>query len=205
MSHLDLTLCEGPKHYVNGEMMFADVPEGMEQVQLGFGCFWGAERILWKLDGVHVTSVGYSGGHAPKPDYKLVCTGTTGHAEMCHVVFDPSILSFEALLKVFFEHRNIVQLFSLIMMRRWKPQRRLLRVTLRPMVVRLRQSYVRRQTCTMRLRTIINSTLRKTRKAIACMARQAFSARYQSRRSLRLRGLSTLYRLCVEIRVDGSH
>ncbi len=109
MSHMNLSLCEGKKHYVNGEMMFANIPEGMEQIQLGFGCFWGAERILWKLEGVHVTSVGYSGGHTPKPDYRLVCTGKTGHAEMCHIVFDPKVISFDALLKVFFEHHDPTQ------------------------------------------------------------------------------------------------
>ena len=89
--------------------MFEAVPNGMEQIQLGFGCFWGAERILWKLDGVLSTNVGYSGGHTPKPDYKLVCTGKTGHAEMCHIVFDPSVISFDEILKVFFEHHDPTQ------------------------------------------------------------------------------------------------
>ncbi|GGX73406.1 peptide methionine sulfoxide reductase MsrA [Litorimonas cladophorae] len=109
MSRMDLSLCENHKHYINGEDMFAAIPDGFEQVQLGFGCFWGAERILWKLDGVHVTSVGYSGGHTPKPDYRLVCTGKTGHAEMCHVVFDPTVISFDEILKVFFEHHDPTQ------------------------------------------------------------------------------------------------
>lgn len=109
MSRLDLSLCEARTHYVNGEPMFGDIPDGMEQIQLGFGCFWGAERILWKLDGVHVTSVGYSGGHTPKPDYRLVCTGKTGHAEMCHVVYDPKLISFDEILKVFFEHHDPTQ------------------------------------------------------------------------------------------------
>ncbi len=109
MSRMDLSLCEARTHYVNGELMFAELPDGFEQTQLGFGCFWGAERILWKLDGVHVTSVGYSGGHTPKPDYRLVCTGKTGHAEMCHVVFDPAVISFDEILKVFFEHHDPTQ------------------------------------------------------------------------------------------------
>lgn len=109
MSHMDLSLCTGRKHFVNGELMFADIPDRLEQVQLGFGCFWGAERILWKLDGVHVTSVGYSGGHDKTPDYRKVCTGKTGHAEMCHVVFDPDVIRFEEILKVFFEHHDPTQ------------------------------------------------------------------------------------------------
>ena len=109
MSRMDLSLCEGRTHYVNGELMFAEIPDGFEQIQIGLGCFWGAERIFWKLDGVHVTSVGYSGGQTSKPDYRLVCTGKTGHAEMCHIVFDPSVISFDEILKVFFEHHDPTQ------------------------------------------------------------------------------------------------
>ena len=89
--------------------MFASVPDGFEQIQFGMGCFWGAERILWKLDGVHVTSVGYSGGQSVDPTYKAVCTGRTGHAEMCHVVYDPTVISIDELLKVFFEHHDPTQ------------------------------------------------------------------------------------------------
>ena len=109
MSKMDLSLCESRAHYVNEKPMFADIPDGFEQIQIGLGCFWGAERIFWKLDGVYVTNVGYSGGHTPKPDYKLVCTGKTGHAEMCHIVFDPSVISFDEILKVFFEHHDPTQ------------------------------------------------------------------------------------------------
>ena len=97
------------KHHVNGKSMFGDIPDGMEQVQFGMGCFWGAERILWKLDGVHVTSVGYAGGTHPSLDYRLVCSGSTGHAEMVHVVYDPKVISFEELLKVFFENHDPTQ------------------------------------------------------------------------------------------------
>lgn len=97
------------KHYVNGQSMFGDIPAGMDQVQLGLGCFWGAERILWKLDGVHVTSVGYAGGTSPSPNYELVCSGATGHAEMVHVVYDPKVISFEEILKVFFENHDPTQ------------------------------------------------------------------------------------------------
>lgn len=96
-------------HFVNGQNMFENYPAKAEQIILGMGCFWGAERIFWKLDGVHVTSVGYAGGHDDAPDYRKVCSGTTGHAEVIHVVFDPNIVSYEALLKVFFEHHDPTQ------------------------------------------------------------------------------------------------
>ena len=109
MAQINTRLCENPKHYVNGQNMFASVPDGFEQIQFGMGCFWGAERILWKLDGVHVTSVGYSGGQSVDPTYKAVCTGRTGHAEMCHVVYDSTVISIDELLKVFFEHHDPTQ------------------------------------------------------------------------------------------------
>ena len=97
------------KHAVNGNDMFGGYPEGTEQVMFGMGCFWGAERILWKLDGVHVTSVGYAGGTSDDPDYRAVCSGRTGHAEVVHVVYDPEVISFEELLKVFFENHDPTQ------------------------------------------------------------------------------------------------
>ncbi|WP_409433281.1 peptide-methionine (S)-S-oxide reductase MsrA [Litorimonas sp. RW-G-Af-16] len=102
-------LCRNTTHYVNGREMFKDFPEGSEQIQLGMGCFWGAERILWKLDGVWVTSVGYSGGHTTDVDYPKSCTGRTGHAEMVHVVYDPKVISVEEILKVFFENHDPTQ------------------------------------------------------------------------------------------------
>jgi len=133
-------LCTSSVHFANGKEMFSNFPAGTQQVQLGMGCFWGAERILWKLDGVHVTSVGYAGGHTPDPDYKKTCTGTTGHAEMVHVTYDPKVISFDEILKVFFEKkittrpkatakamiaaRNIAALFSPIRrIRCLKPKR----------------------------------------------------------------------------------
>ena len=106
---MENTLCVNPTHYVNERNMFSGYPEGSAQVQLGMGCFWGAERILWKLDGVWVTSVGYAGGHTTDPDYKKTCTGTTGHAEMVHVVYDPKVISFDEILKVFFENHDPTQ------------------------------------------------------------------------------------------------
>jgi len=96
-------------HFINDANMFGDFPEGSQQVILGMGCFWGAERILWKLDGVHVTSVGYAGGTDESPDYKRVCSGRTGHAEVVHVVYDPKVITFEKLLKVFFENHDPTQ------------------------------------------------------------------------------------------------
>ena len=96
-------------HYTNGNNMFGDYPDGMEQIIFGMGCFWGPERILWKLDGVHVTSVGYAGGTDQSPDYHKVCSGRTGHAEVVHVVYDPKIVNFDALLKVFFENHDPTQ------------------------------------------------------------------------------------------------
>jgi len=102
-------LAETPTHFVNGHNMFADYPAGAEQAMFGMGCFWGVEQIFWKLDGIHVTSVGYAGGDTSTPDYKHVCTGTTNHAEVVHVVFDPNVISYEALLKVFFENHDPTQ------------------------------------------------------------------------------------------------
>ena len=97
------------KHFVNGSDMLGGYPDGFEQATLGLGCFWGAERIFWKLDGVHTTSVGYGGGTHPSPDYKLVCSGATGHVELVHVVFDPAVISYAQILKVFFENHDPTQ------------------------------------------------------------------------------------------------
>ena len=106
---IDTSLAKNHIHLVSGQNMFAGFPEGYEQVQLGMGCFWGAERIMWKLDGVYVTSVGYAGGHTADPNYRKTCTGRTGHAEMVHVVYDPKVISFEQILKVFFENHDPTQ------------------------------------------------------------------------------------------------
>ena len=102
-------LALNPLHHINGRDMFKDYPNGYEQAQLGLGCFWGAERIFWKLDGVCVTSVGYAGGTDTAPNYESVCSGRTGHAEMVHLVFDPAVISYDEILKVFFENHDPTQ------------------------------------------------------------------------------------------------
>jgi peptide-methionine (S)-S-oxide reductase len=97
------------RHHVNGASLKGPYPAGMEKALFGLGCFWGAERAFWTLPGVHVTAVGYAAGHTPNPTYEEVCTGRTGHNEVVLVVFDPRVISYEALLKVFFESHNPTQ------------------------------------------------------------------------------------------------
>jgi len=96
-------------HFVNGAALKGPYPEGLEQVQFGLGCFWGAERKFWELDGVHVTAVGYAGGYTPNATYEEVCSGGTGHTEVVLVVFDPAQVSFDALLKIFWESHDPTQ------------------------------------------------------------------------------------------------
>ena len=96
-------------HFVNGNPIKAPFPENLQQAVFGLGCFWGAERKFWELDGVFTTAVGYAGGSTPDPDYDSVCSGSTGHAEVVLVVFDPNVVSFEGLLRVFWENHNPTQ------------------------------------------------------------------------------------------------
>ena len=96
-------------HFVNGRPLKGPYPDGFRTVLLGMGCFWGAERLLWKLPGVHVTAAGYSGGFTPNPTYHETTTGLTGHAEVVRVVYDPAVVSLEALLKAFFEAHDPTQ------------------------------------------------------------------------------------------------
>jgi len=97
-------------HFVNGQKLKPPYPAGLEQAVFGLGCFWGAERKFWELgDGVHVTAVGYAGGHTPNPTYEEVCSGRTGHTEVVLVVFDPKKISYERLLKAFWENHNPTQ------------------------------------------------------------------------------------------------
>jgi peptide-methionine (S)-S-oxide reductase len=96
-------------HYVNGRRMEPPYPEGMEIALFGMGCFWGAERRFWQIAGVYVTAAGYAGGFTPNPTYEEVCSGLTGHAEVVRVVFDPRMVGYAALLKVFWESHNPAQ------------------------------------------------------------------------------------------------
>ena len=86
-----------------------EVPDGFEVALFGLGCFWGAEEIYWQLPGVWSTSVGYAGGHTPHPSYEEVCSGRTGHTEAVRIVFDPAVVSYEALVKIFFEVHDPTQ------------------------------------------------------------------------------------------------
>jgi peptide-methionine (S)-S-oxide reductase len=84
-------------------------PDGMRTAVFGMGCFWGAERLFWRIDGVWSTAVGYAGGYTPNPTYEEVCSGLTGHAEVVLVVFDPNVVSYRALLKAFWEGHDPTQ------------------------------------------------------------------------------------------------
>jgi peptide-methionine (S)-S-oxide reductase len=97
------------KHFYNRRPIAPPFPEGLETVQFGMGCFWGAERIFWKTTGVWTTAVGYSGGDTPNPTYEEVCSGRTNHTEAVLVVFDPKIISREDLFKLFWESHDPTQ------------------------------------------------------------------------------------------------
>jgi peptide-methionine (S)-S-oxide reductase len=98
------------RHFVNGRPLKGPFPDGLETAIFGLGCFWGAERKFWELgDGIFVTAVGYAGGHTPNPTYQEVCTGRTGHNEVVLVVYDPKKISYEQLLKTFWESHNPTQ------------------------------------------------------------------------------------------------
>lgn len=105
----DFDIPTAATHFVNGAALKGPYPAGMQQVQFGLGCFWGAERKFWELDGVHVTAAGYAGGYTPNATYEEVCSGRTGHTEVVLVVFDPAKVSFDALLKTFWEAHNPTQ------------------------------------------------------------------------------------------------
>jgi peptide-methionine (S)-S-oxide reductase len=96
-------------HFVNGHQLKPPYPQGLEQAVFGLGCFWGAERKFWELGGVFTTAVGYAGGHTQNPTYEEVCSGRTGHTEVVLVVFDPNRVSYDQLLKTFWESHNPTQ------------------------------------------------------------------------------------------------
>ncbi|EPQ12925.1 Mitochondrial peptide methionine sulfoxide reductase, partial [Myotis brandtii] len=97
------------KHHVNGNRTVEPFPEGTQMAVFGMGCFWGAERKFWTLKGVYSTQVGYAGGYTSNPTYQEVCSGKTGHAEVVRVVYQPEHISFEELLKVFWENHDPTQ------------------------------------------------------------------------------------------------
>src|SRR5213592_503057 len=97
-------------HFVNGRKLQPPYPAGLEQAVFGLGCFWGAERKFWELaDGIYTTAVGYAGGYTPNPTYEEVCSGRTGHNEAVLVVYDPKKISYERLLKAFWENHDPTQ------------------------------------------------------------------------------------------------
>ncbi|HSR61975.1 MAG TPA: peptide-methionine (S)-S-oxide reductase MsrA, partial [Gammaproteobacteria bacterium] len=97
------------RHFVNGTPILPPFPEDMGTALFGLGCFWGAERLFWETPGVYTTAVGYAGGTTPNPTYHEVCTGSTGHAEVVRVVFDPSAIPYKSLLAKFWEAHDPTQ------------------------------------------------------------------------------------------------
>jgi len=105
----DQTMAVPDAHFALGTPLIGPWPEGYETAVFGMGCFWGAERKFWQTPGVYSTAVGYAGGYTPNPTYEETCSGRTGHTEAVLVVFDPSAVSFEALLRVFWEGHDPTQ------------------------------------------------------------------------------------------------
>ena len=97
------------RHDVLGTPLEPPFPEGLEQLVVGMGCFWGAERVFWRADGVYTTAVGYAGGYTPNPTYEEVCSGRTGHTEAVLVVFDPARTSLDEMLRLFWEGHDPTQ------------------------------------------------------------------------------------------------
>ena len=101
----------GGLHAVLGKPMIAKIPEGMKQIVLGLGCFWGAERLFWNISGVHVTAVGYAGGLTPNPTYEETCTGQTGHTEAVLIIYDTAKLELDTILTTFWQEHDPTQGF----------------------------------------------------------------------------------------------
>jgi len=97
------------QHFVNGNPLQGPFAEYLQQAVFGLGCFWGAERRFWQLEGVFSTAAGYAGGTVPDPDYQAVCSGETEHAEVVLIIFDPTVVSYRDLLKVFWESHDPTQ------------------------------------------------------------------------------------------------
>jgi peptide-methionine (S)-S-oxide reductase len=105
----DTALPVPERHEVLGTPLQPPFPDGMQQLVVGMGCFWGAERVFWQADGVYTTAVGYAGGYTPNPTYEEVCSGRTGHTEAVLVVFDPAVLPLEGVLRLFWEGHDPTQ------------------------------------------------------------------------------------------------
>jgi peptide-methionine (S)-S-oxide reductase len=105
----DVKMAVPAAHSVNGHPLQAPFPAGLQQAMFGLGCFWGAERKFWELEGVYSTAVGYAAGQTPNPTYREVCGGMTAHAEVVLVVFDPAVISYDELLRVFWESHDPTQ------------------------------------------------------------------------------------------------
>ena len=103
------TVAVNPRHFVSGNSIVAPMPNGIEHVVFGLGCFWGAERLFWQTPGVFSTAAGYAGGITPNPSYQEVCGGMTGHTEVVVVFYDPALVSFDDLLAVFWEAHDPTQ------------------------------------------------------------------------------------------------
>jgi len=96
-------------HFISKRQLKSDVPDGMAQAMFGMGCFWGVERIFWQVNGVWLTMVGYAGGYTENPTYEEVCSGKTGHNEVVRLIYDPRIISYQDLLRLFWEGHNPTQ------------------------------------------------------------------------------------------------
>ena len=105
----DRPIATAETHFVSGRPLKGPYPDGMETALFGLGCFWGAERLFWQTEGVWVTAAGYAGGLTPNPTYQETCTGLTGHAEVVLVVFDPKVVSYSDLLRIFWEAHDPTQ------------------------------------------------------------------------------------------------
>ena len=105
----DTPIATAEKHFVSGHPLEGPYPNGFKKAMFGMGCFWGAERMFWQLDGVHVTAAGYAAGLTPNPTYEEVCSGLTGHNEVFLVVYDPAKMSYDTLLKTFWEGHDPTQ------------------------------------------------------------------------------------------------
>ena len=106
---MNMPMTVADRHFVNGNPLQGPFAEHLQQAVFGLGCFWGAERRFWQIDGVFSTAAGYAGGHVPDPDYQSVCSGETEHAEVVLVIFDPAKVSYLDLLSVFWENHDPTQ------------------------------------------------------------------------------------------------